>query len=47
MVRIVVLLAYFLCLGLAARRWSGRLHLLLIAGIVGMLIFELIYLYRL
>jgi hypothetical protein len=47
MVAILLLLALFLCLGIGARRWEGRVHVLLIGGIVALLIVTLVSLYRL
>ena len=46
MTQIVILLFFFGCLGVFARRFTGRVHVLLVAGILVLLAYELVHLYR-
>lgn len=47
MAPILALLVCFLAIGLGARRFSWRAHVVLVVGIVAMLVFELISLNQL
>lgn len=46
MAEIFLFLVFCVCIGLFAARFKGRAHLLLVVGIVVMLAYEVIYLYR-
>jgi hypothetical protein len=46
-VPIAVLLFVFVCIGLIARRFDGRVHALLIAAVIVLVVYELIALSRL
>lgn len=47
MAPILALLLFFLAIGLGARRFSWRVHLALVVGVIAMLVFELISLNQL
>ncbi len=47
MVSIAIFMLGCLCLGLVARRFEGRAHILLVAAVVLMVVYEVISLYRL